>query len=175
MSRRRETVFILMFGLAVLLCGACASASAQMGPCAEDTAKLCKDIRPGEGRLVKCLRAHDAELSEACKASVQRDSAVSAKMQPNPGQPKPVQAQPAQPAPVQATPSPCEEDAKKFCKDVQPGQGRVATCLSQHLEEVSPGCKASFGRHLFGAEMPAAKGAASGTVATPPPAPGTPH
>ncbi|MFN0039070.1 MAG: cysteine rich repeat-containing protein [Burkholderiales bacterium] len=35
----------------------------------------------------------------------------------------------------------CRADVKKLCKDVQPGGGRIATCLKQHEAELSPGCK----------------------------------
>ena len=36
---------------------------------------------------------------------------------------------------------PCVADAKKLCKDVQPGEGRVAQCMKEHEKELSPGCK----------------------------------
>ena len=36
---------------------------------------------------------------------------------------------------------PCADDVAKFCKDVQPGGGRVAHCLKQHEQELSPACK----------------------------------
>lgn len=36
---------------------------------------------------------------------------------------------------------PCTEDAKQFCGDVKPGEGRVAECLKAKQEEVSPGCR----------------------------------
>jgi len=38
------------------------------GPCAEDVKKLCSDVEKGEGRVIKCLKEHEAQLSEACKA-----------------------------------------------------------------------------------------------------------
>jgi hypothetical protein len=36
---------------------------------------------------------------------------------------------------------PCADDVAKFCKDVQPGGGRMAQCLKQHEQELSPACK----------------------------------
>jgi hypothetical protein len=36
--------------------------------CKEDTEKFCKDIRPGQGRIVACLKSHEAELADACRA-----------------------------------------------------------------------------------------------------------
>ena len=38
-------------------------------------------------------------------------------------------------------PRPCAEDVQKFCKDVQPGGGRLAECLKQHEKELSGPCK----------------------------------
>ncbi len=39
---------------------------------------------------------------------------------------------------------PCAEDVAKFCKDIQPGGGRIAGCLRTHEKELSPSCKASI-------------------------------
>jgi hypothetical protein len=36
----------------------------------------------------------------------------------------------------------CRADAQKLCKDVEPGQGRVAQCLKEHESQVSSECKA---------------------------------
>jgi hypothetical protein len=36
---------------------------------------------------------------------------------------------------------PCAEDIAKFCKDVQAGGGRIAQCLKEHQNELSPECK----------------------------------
>lgn len=34
--------------------------------CEPDIRKLCDGVSPGEGRLIACARAHEAELSPAC-------------------------------------------------------------------------------------------------------------
>lgn len=36
---------------------------------------------------------------------------------------------------------PCAGDAAKLCPDVPQGEGRVAHCLKQHANELSPACK----------------------------------
>jgi hypothetical protein len=38
--------------------------------CAPDVERLCKGVKPGEGRVVGCLRKNEAQLSEACRATM---------------------------------------------------------------------------------------------------------
>ena len=40
------------------------------------------------------------------------------------------------------TERPCQADIEKFCSDIGRGGGRVAECLRQHKEQLSPECKA---------------------------------
>jgi len=41
-------------------------AEAKHKACEPDMQKFCKDIKPGDGRMVQCLGQHRAELSPAC-------------------------------------------------------------------------------------------------------------
>ena len=36
-------------------------------PCRPDLQKFCSDVQPGGGRIVACLKQHEADLSPACK------------------------------------------------------------------------------------------------------------
>jgi hypothetical protein len=38
--------------------------------CHEDVERLCKDVKPGDGRLRECLHAHKDELSAGCQAAI---------------------------------------------------------------------------------------------------------
>jgi hypothetical protein len=38
------------------------------------------------------------------------------------------------------------KDKERLCKDVKPGEGRIAACLKQHESELSPECKAKHAR-----------------------------
>jgi hypothetical protein len=39
--------------------------------CRPDVERLCKDVKPGHGQIRECLKAHEAELSDGCKAAIQ--------------------------------------------------------------------------------------------------------
>jgi len=87
--------------------------------CAPDSQRLCKDVKPGEGRIWECLMAHQAEWSQPCvaqQAAVKegwRQQGVA-----------------------------CSGDMNQFCKDVKPGDGRPVRCLWEHEEQLSTVCLA---------------------------------
>ncbi len=97
------------------------------GPCATDVKKFCKDVKPGEGRIMQCMQEHSNELSAECKADMNQ------KKEQHHGE-----AHQKQEA--------CKGDVEKFCKDVQPGGGRIMQCLKQHSSELSPICKNTFNK-----------------------------
>ncbi len=97
---------------------AASAAGPGSGPCADDVAKFCKDVQPGGGRIMKCMKEHENDLSPACKQHVaqMKERAKEAK-------------------------AACEDDVMQFCKDVKPGGGRIVKCLKEHENELSPDCK----------------------------------
>lgn len=99
-------------------------AAAQDKACADDAKRLCSDVQPGRGNLQQCLKAHEADLSAACKDRIQAAQ---------------TRAQGAQ-GTIQA----CQSDAAKFCANVPPGRGAVASCLKQHESELSTECQAGL-------------------------------
>jgi len=38
--------------------------------CAADVKQFCADIKPGEGRVEACMKAHVANVSDACKVAM---------------------------------------------------------------------------------------------------------
>lgn len=40
----------------------------------------------------------------------------------------------------------CQEDVKKFCADIKPGEGRIHQCLSQHEAKLSAACRDARGQ-----------------------------
>ncbi len=97
------------------------TAGAQQGACKEDVAKLCKDVQPGEGRIMECLKSHQAEVSPACATHM-----------------KQVKEQ------LKAVSNACEPDMERFCWETPMGKGGLAKCLQQHSADLSPDCKAAI-------------------------------
>jgi len=91
-------------------------AFANSGPCADDMANYCKDVRPGQGRIITCLEGHENNLSSGCRAKL-------AEMEKK---------------------RPCTDDAIRYCSEVQRGEGRVLQCLAEHENELTPQCKANI-------------------------------
>ena len=118
----RKTAFVtVVAAVAVFYLAALAAADApQQGqwPCAEDFAKYCADIQPGVGRIAKCLKEHENDMSAACREHIAQVKQRSREVK-----------------------EACEGDTLKFCKDVQPGKGRIMRCLMEHDGELSTACR----------------------------------
>jgi Golgi apparatus protein 1 len=86
--------------------------------CRADVQKFCKGVRPGGGRIVICLKQHESELSSGCRERIAEAKEEGKELA-----------------------AACKPDAEKLCKGVQPGQGRVASCLKQHQDQLSGECR----------------------------------
>ena len=63
-----KRIYDVMLSTAFLLLFVSAPAEAQItGPCSETVSKVCKDVIPGGGRIMKCLNDHRDDQSIACK------------------------------------------------------------------------------------------------------------
>ncbi len=91
----------------------------------EELERFCKEVRPGEGRIIFCLREHDRELSSICRDKVQ---SIIKRME---------EAKEA-----------CAPDIGRFCADVVPGGGRLIRCLTPHAGELTPACREKAGQFL---------------------------
>lgn len=93
--------------------------------CKKELTTYCKDVTPGEGRILACLYAHGDKLSNRCEyalydAAAQLERAVAA---------------------LTYMANECREDLKKFCSDVKPGQGRLINCIDKNKGNLSERCK----------------------------------
>lgn len=85
--------------------------------CKPDAEKFCKDIPPGGGRVIACLKSHESELSPACTERLAEGKARMERVR-----------------------EACKPDVEKFCKGISPGDGRIAACLKSHDSELAPAC-----------------------------------
>jgi hypothetical protein len=115
-----STIALLAVGLAS---GAAAQARKGDGPCAADAKKLCAGVEPGRGRIMKCLKDHEAEVSLACRSDMKAAKERAEQLREE-----------------------CKADAQKFCEGIKPGGGRILACLKSHRAELAPACGAEFNR-----------------------------
>jgi hypothetical protein len=121
MERQSVSHIVLVVLIAAVGIGFCSvpKAFADSGACTDDVSRLCKDVQPGQGRIIKCMKEHEKELSPGCKAQMTQ---VKEK--------------------VREAREACEDDIFRFCGNVKPGGGRIVHCLKEHENELSPKCKA---------------------------------
>lgn len=107
----------LVFSAATALMADAAFANAP-GPCRDDAKKFCADVKPGGGRILKCLGEHKAELSEGCKAAGKFTKNA-----------------------LKSFLWMCGADAKAHCGEVLPGGGRIIMCLEKEKAKLKPRCQ----------------------------------
>ena len=91
--------------------------------CADDIQSLCADVKPGAGNVLRCLNASYFSLTPGCQEIMKGAREKAAEFQ-----------------------KACSKDAKKLCKGIAPGQGRVLACLESRKAELSPPCQALMSR-----------------------------
>lgn len=106
-------------------------AFAQEGPvetvktgCKTELETFCKDVTPGQRRVLACLYAFGDKLSSQCEyalydAAAQLERAV---------------------AVLSFLINECGDDAQKVCPNVQVGEGRIVQCLGENRAKVSNRC-----------------------------------
>ena len=93
--------------------------------CKAELEKYCKDVTPGEGRILACLFAHQDKLSGKCEyalydAAVQLERAVAA---------------------LSYVINECADDLDQFCSGVEAGKERLLKCIEKNDKKVSSRCK----------------------------------
>ena len=93
--------------------------------CKTELEAYCKNVTPGEGRILACLFAYQDKLSGKCEyalydASVQLERAVAA---------------------LGYVVNECADDLDKHCSGVAAGEGRLLDCIEKNEKKVSSRCK----------------------------------
>lgn len=92
--------------------------------CKPEIESYCSQVMPGEGRLLACFYAHEDKLSGRCGYALYEAAAVLEQFS----------------AAITHLARSCGDDLMEHCADVQMGEGRVASCLLEHKEDVSETC-----------------------------------
>lgn len=92
--------------------------------CENELTSYCKDVTPGEGRILACLYAHSDKLTGQCEYALY-DSAVQLERFV---------------AALTYLANECDADMEKFCADIAVGEGRVLKCLDDNAEKISARC-----------------------------------
>jgi len=92
--------------------------------CDEDAKKHCDGLEANANQVFMCLLAYEDHLSEQCKQGI-LEVAMTMKMAE---------------AAIGYSIGACEADADKHCLDVQPGEGRIVSCIKANEPRVSKEC-----------------------------------
>jgi multidrug efflux system outer membrane protein len=99
-------------------------ASSPLQPCAEEFERFCKDVRPGRGMMILCLDQRRDQLSAVCRDKV---SGALAR--------------------IEKARHDCAPDIASFCSGVEPGEGRLLSCLKKKLGKITPTCRDHVGHY----------------------------
>jgi len=92
--------------------------------CEKELTTYCKDVTPGEGRVLACLFAFSDKLTGQCEYALY-DSAVQLERFV---------------AALSYVANECDADLEKFCADVAVGEGRLLNCLDENANKISERC-----------------------------------
>jgi hypothetical protein len=93
--------------------------------CEQEINTYCKDVTPGEGRVLACLFAHGDKLTNRCEYALYQAASELEQIV----------------AAVTFLVGECADDLEAYCLDVEPGEGRLLQCIDDNLDKVSERCK----------------------------------
>ncbi len=129
---RRFSVMALMLAVSLAFAGTlCAQETlieTVANGCKTEITTYCKDVKPGEGRVLACLYAHEDKLSGKCEyalydAAGRLERAVTA---------------------LTYVATECHADLVANCAGVKAGDGRLLECLEKNDAKVSTRCKGAL-------------------------------
>jgi cysteine rich repeat protein len=126
---RYAMVWMVVIGVVLVFSGGASAQQALIQSvtkgCEKELKTFCKDVTPGEGRVLACLYAHEDKLSGKCEyalydAAVQLERAVNA---------------------LAYVANECGDDLKANCSGIKPGEGRLLQCIEKNDAKISKRCK----------------------------------
>ncbi|MBL0712379.1 MAG: hypothetical protein JJV98_01650 [Desulfosarcina sp.] len=92
--------------------------------CKTELETFCKEVTPGQGRVLACLYAHGDKLSGSCEFALYDAAARLERVV----------------AALTYVANECDEDMDKFCSEVAVGQGRLLECLKKNKKQLDKRC-----------------------------------
>lgn len=118
-----------------------------MDSCRENVDRYCRDVQPGEGRIIRCLKEHSERLDPACVSALSQGENGSRTGPRSPSQ-SPGNMPQSFSGPGENSRekgkdflSSCNEEVRNYCAEVQPGGGRIVQCLKQNASKLSRTCQ----------------------------------
>ena len=108
--------------LLALLAPARPAAAADV-PCESELASFCSDVKPGDGRIISCLKSRWPELSVSCRDALDRASQR-----------------------ARSFVAQCELDLFRFCRTTPISIDATLACLGEHANELDANCKPAYQR-----------------------------
>lgn len=99
--------------------------------CHDDIQKYCGQVKPGEGRMVRCMKENEKNFSPACKTEMEKHRKQATEKR-------------------EELREACKADADKFCKDKADSRGGVMRCLHDHDKELSEECRKTLPKRAPG-------------------------
>jgi len=92
--------------------------------CRQELTTFCKDVTPGEGRILACLYAFQDKVSPHCEFALYDSLSQLDRTLNN----------------LTFVVGECQDDLEQYCADIEPGEGRLLDCLKKKESKVSQRC-----------------------------------
>lgn len=102
--------------------------TAEVKGCDVDMNVFCPGLDPESNKVIMCMMAYEDKLSKNCRVGL-AEAAMSVKMG--------LTA-------IEYSVKSCEQDADKYCLNVNPGKGKIIQCLKKNKAKVSQSCVAAL-------------------------------
>lgn len=92
--------------------------------CQQELTTFCKDVTPGEGRILACLYAFQDKVSPRCEYALYDSLGQLDRTLTN----------------LSYAVGECRDDLKAYCSEIKPGEGRLLDCLDSNESKISNRC-----------------------------------
>jgi hypothetical protein len=92
--------------------------------CQQELTTFCKDVTPGEGRILACLYAFQDKVTPRCEFALYDSIGQLDRMLTS----------------LSYAVGECRDDLKTHCSEIKPGEGRLLDCLNRNESKISNRC-----------------------------------